>query len=335
MAPTGRGWRHERGEAQARGEAGAGECTDSKPAGAPAPQSAAAPSPLPPIAEYGFLSNCHTGALVLPPTGGSFEWLSERVAIWRPQGLQHSFGTTSVGGTALGGDTTRPTGVGLPHSRPAGLRRDQGPRPGAHRSGSHPGGGLGNFDIQWNTGQTDRKIMFPGPGDCAAPCRSHVRSGDRTVTKAIQVAPAPNNGFTAQQCPAGWEFIEVSVCYRREETRRPHQDPCRPYRPKGPECPASLRLGRRRRARPRPATERTSSDKRLPGCRQRRLLLRIRPWPAHPRADRLGRQLHLRSRLATGRARTGERPQPVGRPGRCSYVSDYYRQTETFSAYKP
>ena len=29
-----------------------------------APQSAAAPSPFPPIADYAFLSNCHTGALV-------------------------------------------------------------------------------------------------------------------------------------------------------------------------------------------------------------------------------------------------------------------------------
>ena len=28
------------------------------------PQSAAAPSPFPPIADYAFLSNCHTGALV-------------------------------------------------------------------------------------------------------------------------------------------------------------------------------------------------------------------------------------------------------------------------------
>ena len=49
------------------------ERTDSKPAGAPAPQSAAAPSPFPPIAEYGFLSNCHTGALVAPD--GAVDWL--------------------------------------------------------------------------------------------------------------------------------------------------------------------------------------------------------------------------------------------------------------------
>ena len=38
-----------------------------------APQSAAAPSPFPPIADYGFLSNCHTGALVAPD--GAIDWL--------------------------------------------------------------------------------------------------------------------------------------------------------------------------------------------------------------------------------------------------------------------
>ncbi len=37
------------------------------------PQSAAAPSPFPPIAEYAFLSDCHTGALLAPD--GSVDWL--------------------------------------------------------------------------------------------------------------------------------------------------------------------------------------------------------------------------------------------------------------------
>src|SRR5215475_6756603 len=38
-----------------------------------APQSAAAPSPFTPIANYAFLSNCHTGALVAPD--GTIDWL--------------------------------------------------------------------------------------------------------------------------------------------------------------------------------------------------------------------------------------------------------------------
>jgi alpha,alpha-trehalase len=37
------------------------------------PQSAAAPSPFPPIDSYAFLSNCHTGALVAPD--GAIDWL--------------------------------------------------------------------------------------------------------------------------------------------------------------------------------------------------------------------------------------------------------------------
>ena len=44
-----------------------------EPGTAARPQSAAAPSPFPPIAEYAFLSNCHTGALVAPD--GAIDWL--------------------------------------------------------------------------------------------------------------------------------------------------------------------------------------------------------------------------------------------------------------------
>ncbi|MEX1103419.1 MAG: glycoside hydrolase family 15 protein, partial [Dehalococcoidia bacterium] len=39
----------------------------------PREQSAAAPSPFPPIADYAFLSNCHTGALIAPD--GAIDWL--------------------------------------------------------------------------------------------------------------------------------------------------------------------------------------------------------------------------------------------------------------------
>ena len=44
-----------------------------EPGSPPAGQSAAAPSPFPAIADYAFLSNCHTGALIAPD--GSVDWL--------------------------------------------------------------------------------------------------------------------------------------------------------------------------------------------------------------------------------------------------------------------
>src|SRR5689334_289285 len=58
-----------KGKASARSDGKVPE----KAAAAPREQSAAAPSPFPPIAQYAFLSNCHTGALIAPD--GSLDWL--------------------------------------------------------------------------------------------------------------------------------------------------------------------------------------------------------------------------------------------------------------------
>jgi hypothetical protein len=167
-------------------------------------------------------ASIEAGFRIEPPTNGTFEWQSERLLIWRPQELQHSTPYTAlVEGKAAGGDSFVGAAWRFRTHDPPVFVEIKGRTQAPTVLEAFPSGGLGTYALQWSTGETANKILFPGPGSAPHTVAVTVSSGDRTVTTAIEVAPAPNNGFTPAGCPPGWDLIEVSVCYHNEDIPGP------------------------------------------------------------------------------------------------------------------
>ena len=127
--------------------------TTAKTTPEPSAQSAAAPSPFPPIADYAFLSDCHTGALVA--ADGAIDWLctpsfdspsvfgsllDREAGFFRfaPFGINHPTARAYVPGTNVL-ETTWKTPSGWIVVRDA---LTLGPRrPRGHRYAAHPASG--------------------------------------------------------------------------------------------------------------------------------------------------------------------------------------------------
>ena len=158
-------------------------------------RSAAAPSPFPPIADYGFLSNCHTGALVAPD--GAVDWL-----------CVPSFDSPSIFGSLLdreaGAFRVGPFGVHVP----------------THRT-YEPG--TNTLATTWNTPTgwiLVRDALTMGPGDDRDEVTPHTRppaddDADhmlvRTVvclkgTVEVQLVCEPV--FDYGRTPAEWSLVE-------------------------------------------------------------------------------------------------------------------------------
>jgi GH15 family glucan-1,4-alpha-glucosidase len=167
--------------------------------GAPRPaQSAAAPSPFPPIANYAFLSNCHTSALVAPD--GSVDWL-----------CLPSFDAPSVFGSLL--------------DREAGLFR-LGPFGVTVPSDRHYVPGTNVMVTTWKTpgGWIEvREALTMGPTTCADTITPHTRppadeDADHMLVRTVKCLEGEveielicEPAFDYGRVPGEWTLIDDSL----------------------------------------------------------------------------------------------------------------------------
>jgi GH15 family glucan-1,4-alpha-glucosidase len=162
-----------------------------------AAQSAAAPSPFPPIADYAFLSDCHTGALVAPD--GAIDWL-----------CIPSFDAPSVFGSLLDREAGffrfAPFGISHPTAR-------------AYLAGTNV------FETTWKTPSgwaVVRDALTLGPRDHADTITPHTRppaddDADHMLVRTvecldgrIEVELVCEPAFDYGRTPATWTMIDES-----------------------------------------------------------------------------------------------------------------------------
>ena len=163
----------------------------------PPVRSAAAPSPFPPIADYAFLSDCHTGALVAPD--GSIDWL-----------CVPRFDAPSVFGTLL--------------DREAGMFR-LGPFGTTVPSGRYYEPGTNVLITTWKThgGWIEvRDALTMGPTTCEDTVTPHTRPPAdedaehmlvRTVTSLegeVEIELICEPAFDYGRTPAQWQLVDGS-----------------------------------------------------------------------------------------------------------------------------
>ncbi|HUF52306.1 MAG TPA: phosphodiester glycosidase family protein [Dehalococcoidia bacterium] len=157
-----------------------------------------------------------------PPAAGAFEWASDTEMTWRPEGLPYSETlTVGVGGSAVGGDLFESrTWSFETHDPPVFVEiRGSGTSPSIIEA--VPSGGLGEYSLQWISGDTAARILAASPYGETRRFEVTVTSGDQTAAAGIDLQGHPWPDFTPQPCPAGWYMAEISVCVKRDELAGP------------------------------------------------------------------------------------------------------------------
>jgi len=154
---------------------------------------------------------------VEPPQAGAFEWHSDTKMVWWPAGLPYSGDfTATVGGLAVGGDffETRSWAFST-HDPPVFIEMHGGDQSPTILT-ARVSGGLGEYSLQWNTGETGYRVLAAAPYGEVKHYAVTVTSGDQTAAYGVDMKGVPWPNFMPQACPAGWYMTEISVCTRTD-----------------------------------------------------------------------------------------------------------------------